>query len=314
MPPLMHDKNLAHYQHPHEFHEVNKSNVRQVAIVVAISVVAMMLEILFGWLSRSMALLSDGWHMGTHASAMSITLFTYYIAHKHKHDRSFSFGTWKVEVLGAYTSAILLGMAALSVLFSSIKRMISPETILYDQALIVALLGLGVNVICAIILGKNSHHEHAHPHGDDVNIHSARLHVVADALTSVFAILALLGAKILHLNFLDPVIGIVASVLIFRWAVQLLRETSSILLDRDGNRVLVEEIRSAIEADRDTKISDIHLWRVGQHKYSCLLSLVACTPQKVEAYKVLLKKIHKLAHIHIEIVRCHQHEQGDPSH
>ncbi|MEK6558420.1 MAG: cation diffusion facilitator family transporter, partial [Candidatus Margulisiibacteriota bacterium] len=156
----MHEKNILHYQHSHDFHEVNKSNVRRVSLVVVITVVTMIAEILFGWLSHSMALLSDGWHMATHASAMSITWFTYYIAQKHKHDRHYSFGTWKVEVLGAYTSAILLGLVAASVLYSSLERLLSPIPILYDQALIVALMGLMVNVICAAILSKEAHPKH----------------------------------------------------------------------------------------------------------------------------------------------------------
>ncbi|MBU2574572.1 MAG: CDF family Co(II)/Ni(II) efflux transporter DmeF [Elusimicrobia bacterium] len=309
----MHQKNIQAYQHLHDFHEVKGSNVKKVSVVVAITLVTMVFEILFGWLFNSMALLSDGWHMGTHASALSITLFAYFLAKRHSHDARYAFGAWKVEILGAYTSAILLGLVGLFVIYSSIERIFNPAAIQYNQALLVAVLGLIVNVVCAFILNyrghsghRHDHDEHAHAHHDsqDLNMKSAYLHVIADALTSVFAILALLGAKLLHLNILDPIMGIVSSTLIFRWSFLLLRETSAILLDKGENQGLIDEIREIIEKDGDAKISDLHLWKVGQGKYGCILSLVANAPQNLSEYKEALKEVHELAHINIEIIKC----------
>jgi cation diffusion facilitator family transporter len=259
-----------------------------------------------------MALLADGWHMATHASALGITFFTFLLMKKLKYDSSFAFGTWKIEILGAYTSAILLAIVGLGVIYSSVERLLHPAVIQYDQALIVTFIGLGVNVVCAFILttGKNpdaDHHhsrEHGHDHEHGLGIKSAYLHVIADALTSIFAIIALLGAKLLKLNFLDPVMGIVSSVLIFKWSFDLIRETSSILLDRNTDKELTEEIKTIIEGDGDTKISDLHLWKVAEELYACIISLVAEKPKKIEQYKNMLKPVHELVHTSIEIEKC----------
>jgi cation diffusion facilitator family transporter len=318
----MHQDNIQAFQHLHNFHRVKESNIRKVWLVVIITIITMMVEIVFGWITNSMALLSDGWHMGTHASALGITLFTYFIAKRHQKDNRYAFGTWKVEILGAYTSAILLGLVGLYVIYSSLERIIHPADIHYNQALLVAVIGLIINILCAFILNSKGHadhhhhhddhghhHHHDHSHDHDLNIKSAYLHVLADALTSVFAISALLGAKLLHLNILDPLIGILSSILIFRWAIQLLRDTSSILLDKDKNMDLMGWIKTLIESDDYTKISDLHLWRIGQNQYSCLLSVVASKPKSPQEYKSRLKDISDLAHINIEIVKCHS--KGD---
>jgi len=305
----MHLKNIQIYQHPHDFYEVKDSNIKKVLFIVIITMLMMVFEIVFGRIFNSMALLSDGWHMGTHASAFGITLFAYFIAKKHKSDSRYSFGTWKVEILGAYTSAILLGIAGMFVIYSSTERIFNPVNIQYNQALIVAIIGLIVNVFCAIILNpvRHSGHQEKHESSDndkDLNIRSAYLHVIADALTSILAILALLGAKLFSLNILDPLIGMISSIFIFRWSFQLLRDTSAILLDKDKNDDLVGKIRVIVENDGDTKISDLHLWKIGQNKYSCVLTLVADNPRNLSEYKEALKGIPELAHINIEIVRC----------
>ncbi|MCX6826742.1 MAG: CDF family Co(II)/Ni(II) efflux transporter DmeF [candidate division Zixibacteria bacterium] len=309
----MHQNNIQIYQHLHNFHEVKESNIEKVSFVVIITMLTMVAEIIFGWIFNSMALLSDGWHMATHASALGITLFTYFIAKKHRNDSRYSFGTWKVEILGAYTSAILLGIVGLFVIYSSLGRIFNPVNIHYNQALIVAFIGLGVNIFCAVILNsgrdashRHNHDEHGHTHHitHDLSIRSAYLHVMADVLTSVFAILALLGAKLFHLSILDPLMGVLSSILIFRWSFGLLKETSAILLDKDKNQDLINEIKAIIENDDDTVISDLHLWKVGQNKYSCILSLVASKPRNINEYKESLKKVHELAHINIEIVKC----------
>ncbi|MFA5857878.1 MAG: CDF family Co(II)/Ni(II) efflux transporter DmeF [Elusimicrobiota bacterium] len=316
----MHHSNIQVYQHPHNFHEVKESNFRKVFVVIIITELTMLAEIVFGYIFNSMALLSDGWHMATHASALTITLFAYLIAKKQKNNTDYTFGTWKIEILGAYTSAILLGIVGLCVVYFSVDRILHPLVIQYNQALLVAGLGLLVNVACAAILsfdkqGQHHHHhdhhnDHNHEHGHthqlehDLNMKSAYLHVIADALTSVFAIVALLGAKLMQLNFLDPLMGIVSSILIFRWSFQLLRDTATILLDSGNNEELQQEIKGIVENDNDTKISDLHLWKVEQNRYSCIISLVAKEPKELDVYKELLKEVHELAHISIEIVKC----------
>jgi len=305
----MHHDNIQVYQHSHDFHEIKISNITKVFIVVVITLATMVAEIFFGWLYNSMALLADGWHMSTHAGALSITLFTYYMAHKRKTDSRYSFGTWKIEILGAYTSAILLGVVGFFVIYSSVERIMNPVKIQYDQALIVTIIGLIVNIICAFILNTGHHHDHGHAHVDDhhhhdLNIRSAYLHVLADALTSVLAIIALLGAKLLNLTILDPLMGIVGSILIFKWSFGLLKETSAILLDKDTNEGLAAEVRQSIETDNETKISDLHLWKIGQNKYSCIISLVADNPKTPLQYKQSLKDIHELGHVSIEVTHC----------
>ncbi|OHD57336.1 MAG: hypothetical protein A2Y33_07585 [Spirochaetes bacterium GWF1_51_8] len=262
--------------------------------------------------------------MATHASALGITLITYLISKRLKNDTSFSFGTWKIEILGAFTSAILLGFVGIMVVYSSVERILNPVIIQYDQALIVTFIGLTVNIVCALILTirkKNGHdldheydhghtHEH-HGHHHELGIKSAYLHVVSDALTSIFAIAALFGAKLLNLNFLDPVMGILSTVLIFKWSFELLKETSSALLDRNDNAEITGEIRGLIEGDGDTKISDLHLWRVAGMEYACIISLVSSKVKNTEYYRELLKPVHELAHISIEIVKCIECSGGE---
>ena len=306
----MHRTNLSGYQHQHNFHVVSESNIKRIFFVVLITAVSMAAEIVFGWIFNSMALLADGWHMATHASALGITLFTYLLAKKLKNDSRYSFGTWKIEILGAYTSAILLAFVGAVVVYSSIERILHPAVIRYDQALIVTLIGLTVNIVSALILTlgkKKDDHDHGHgphKHGHELGIKSAYLHVLSDALTSIFAVAALLGAKLFNLNFLDPVMGILSTILIFKWAFELLRETSSALLDRNDDRELTAEIEGIIEADGDTKISDLHLWRVSGREYACIISLVSSRVKKTEYYRELLKPVHELAHVSIEVVKC----------
>ncbi len=226
----MHDEQIELWQHHHVFNADKKSVEKSTLIVVVITFVTMIAEILFGWISHSMALLADGWHMGTHAFALGISLIAYVMARKFAKDRSFTFGTWKIEILGAYTSAIVLGLVGLIMIYSSINRILHPLNIYYNQALLVAVIGLTVNVVCAVILNSGGHsHENAHHHEEDdhhahshhhedLNLKSAYLHVVADALTSVLAIAALIGAKYFNFVWLDPFMGIVGAVLIIRWS------------------------------------------------------------------------------------------------
>lgn len=311
----MHLTEIQRWQHPHSFNQEKKSAERRTLFVVILTFSTMLVEIIAGWIYHSMALFADGWHMCTHASALSISLVAYILARKYKNDKRFSFGTWKIEILGAYTSAILLGLVGLFVLVISIERILHPMKISYNYALIVAVIGLAVNVLSALVLqsGHTDHHHHDdhthhndshHHHKKDLNLQSAYLHVVADALTSVFAIIALLGAKYYHWNWLDPFVGIIGAFLIFRWTFMLITESSSILLDREMASPLIKEITQIIESDGDSKISDLHLWRVAQNKYACILSIVAKNPCSITEYKNKLKEIDELIHITIEIDYC----------
>jgi cation diffusion facilitator family transporter len=313
----MHNEQIEWWQHHHVFNVDKKAIEKRTLIVVIITFVTMIAEILFGWISNSMALLADGWHMGTHAFALGVSLIAYIAARKYAKDETFTFGTWKIEILGAYTSAIVLGIVGVIMIYSSIERIISPLNIHYNQALFVAVLGLLVNLVCALILNSGGHsHEHEHHHhgedehshhnhnNEDLNLKSAYLHVVADALTSVLAIVALLGAKYFNFVWLDPFIGIVGAGLIIRWSFLLLKDTGGILLEREVDNPIVNEIKNEIESDGDSKINDLHIWKVAQNKYACIVSLVTAKNYSIEEYKVRLNKIHELTHVTIEINEC----------
>jgi len=306
----MHNHTLENWQHSHNFNPDKKGIEKKTLAVVAITVIMMVAEIIFGWLSHSMALLADGWHMGTHAFALGISLVAYIIARKQAKNNCFTFGTWKIEILGAYSSALILGFVAITMVYTSVNRLLHPLGILYDEAIIVAVIGLIVNVVCAFILSNKHTHTNTHyptheNHNDkDLNLKSAYVHVIADALTSIFAIIALLGAKYFAFNWLDPLMGIVGAVLISRWAFMLIRSASSILLDYELNPPLSKEIKDIIEGDGDSKVCDLHLWKVSDEKYGCIISLVLSKKRDIGWYKKKLKVVHELAHVTIEINEC----------
>jgi len=313
----MHNEKIELWQHHHIFNVDKKAIEKRTLIVVIITFVTMIAEILFGWISNSMALLADGWHMGTHAFALGVSLIAYIAARKYAKDETFTFGTWKIEILGAYTSAIVLGIVGVIMIFSSIERIISPLNIHYNQALFVAVLGLLVNLVCAVILNRGGHsheheynhqkkddHSHHKPNHEDLNLKSAYLHVVADALTSVLAIVALLGAKYFNFIWLDPFMGIVGAGLIMSWSFLLLKDTGGILLEREMDDPIVNEIKNEIESDGDSKICDLHIWKVAQNKYACIVSLITGKNYSIEEYKARLNKIHELAHVTIEVNEC----------
>jgi cation diffusion facilitator family transporter len=312
----MHQQHIESWQHQHAFNIEKKATEKRTLIVVIITFVMMIAEILVGWVSNSMALLADGWHMGTHAFALGISLLAYILARKYSTDQSFTFGTWKIEILGAYTSAIVLGMVGVIMIFSSLERLLNPLDILYDQALMVAIIGLIINLACAFILNVKDHahephqhhpeHDHSHSHNtqDDLNLKSAYLHVVADALTSVLAIVALLGAKYFNYNWLDPFMGMIGAILILSWAASLIRSTSHILLEREMDYPLVNAIKAQIESDSDTKISDLHVWKVAQNQYACIVSLVTGKQYTIDEYKKRLNTLPELVHVTIEKNLC----------
>lgn len=308
---MFHDQ-IEQWQHQHTFN-ANKEHIeKRTLIVVIITLVMMIAEILFGLLTNSMALFADGLHMGTHAFALGLSLLAYILARKHAKNENFTFGTWKIEILGAYSSALVLGMVAIMMVWTSVERLLHPLAIQYNQALFIAVIGLGINLTSAIILNiRTESHSHAHDHGsssikhihqahEDLNLKSAYLHVIADALTSIFAIGALLGAKYFNLNWLDPVMGIAGAVLITRWAVFLLKDSAEILLDYRPESPISAEIREYIESDGDTKICDLHVWKVADNNYACIISLVTEKSYSIEDYRKRLKNIHELAHITIE--------------
>jgi len=315
----MHTHDLSGWQHEHRFQEDNRAAERSTRLVMWITAVAMVLEIGAGWWFNSMALLADGWHMSSHAVAIGLSAFAYAAARRYAGDRRFAFGTWKIEVLGGFASGLfLLGVAVLMVV-GSLERLWSPVPIHYREAIVVAVLGLAVNLLCAWLLARTHHHHghdhdhhrhsHAQGHGHDLNLRSAYLHVMADAATSVLAILALAGGWLHGWGWLDPLMGIVGAVLVASWARGLLADTGKVLLDREMDHPVVEEIREGVEqglADSETRIADLHVWRVGQGAYACAITVVThsptLTPDEVRATFSMHEEIR---HSTIEIHRCH---------
>lgn len=308
----MHKHSLDRWEHSHDFayiHEKGEVRTKQVLVITALTMVA---EIIAGTFLGSMALLADGWHMGTHAGAFAITIFAYHYSRKHTNNRDFTFGTGKVSVLGGYSSAVALAVIALFIGVESVKRLIIPHEIRFNEAIAVAVMGLIVNLFCAFLLhGSHTHtrddgHDHAHHH--DHNLRGAYLHVLADALTSVLAIFALSFGKIFGWQWLDPLTGIVGSLVIIRWSYGLLKDTSTILLDKNTEREHIELIRRKIESDSDNRVSDIHIWKVGPVDYAAIISLVTYYPQPTEHYQSLLAEFTELSHLTMEVNSC----EGDP--
>ena len=311
----MHTHDLSRWTHSHVFDPGSHAAERGTKLVMWITAAMMVVEIWAGWWFNSMALLADGWHMSSHAVAIGLSAYTYVAARRYAQDSRFAFGSWKIEILGGYTSAVfLLGVAAMMA-FASVERIVVPQTIHFPQAIGIAAVGLIVNIACALILGRaGDHHAHAHDdhaahhHHHDLNLRSAYLHVIADAATSVLAIVALAGGMLYGWNWLDPVMGIVGAILVARWAWGLLRDTSRVLLDREMDNPVTAEIRQAV-ADLDhsgsTRIADLHLWRVGKARFACILSLVThdrdMTPERV---KTRLREHEELAHVTVEVNQC----------
>jgi cation diffusion facilitator family transporter len=311
----MNETNLTELIHDHIFDKGSEVAEKSTRVVMLITAAMMLVEITAGWCFNSMALLVDGWHMSSHAAAIGLSAFAYAAARKYAEDKRFAFGTWKIEVLAGFTSAIfLLGVAAMMV-FGSIQRLLSPEPIHYQEAIIVGVLGLLVNLVCAWVLrhahhshGHHEHdHHHEHEHQHDLNLKSAYFHVIADAATSVLAIIALVGGWIYGWSWLDPVMGMVGAVLVAVWAKGLVKETAKVLLDREMDHPVVDEIREVITAENSsdtTRLTDLHVWRVGKNAYACALSLVtrdhAITPMVIRQQ---LSVHDEIVHATIEIHR-----------
>lgn len=279
---------LTRWAHNHHYSDGNAAAERGTRLVMWITVTTMLMEIGAGWWFNSMAVLADGFHMSSHALALGLAAFAYAAARRYSADPSFAFGTWKIEVLASYTSAIcLLGVAA-AMIYGSLERLVAPQTIHYPEAMAVAVLGLAVNLVCALILGQahdhHHDHDHAHDHGhahshghDDLNLKAAYIHVITDAATSVLAIAALAGGWLYGWDWLDPLTGLLGAVLVALWSKKLLAQSGRVLLDREMDHPVVAEIRdviAALPAAGQTELTDLHVWRVGTGAYACALSLL----------------------------------------
>ena len=304
----MNSDNQTDLGHDHSFGQDKKrSGETRTVIVILLTASMMVIEIVAGLAFGSMALLADGLHMASHAAALSISAFAYYFARKRAHDRSFSFGTGKVNSLGGYTGAILLVIFALLMVSESIHRLIIPVEISFNQAIGVAVLGLIVNGASVFILGHEEHHHHGHDHGHDHghhdhNLRAAYLHVLADTLTSLLAIVALLAAKYYGWIWMDPVMGIVGAVLITKWSMGLLKQTSAVLLDQQGPDHLVERVISRVKSlPCKAEIIDLHVWSIGPNIYSAEITIVADNENNVSVFKSEIHTLTEIVHSTIEV-------------
>ena len=338
-----HTHDLSPWQHSHVFESGNRRGEARTRAVLVVTLITMVAEIIGGWLTGSMSLLADGWHMGTHALALGVATVAYALARRHASDSRYAFGTWKIEVLGGFASALVLAMVAVGIMFESALRLWHGTPIDAATALWMACIGLAVNLVSAWLLhgaddaphghdhgpaasgGQGHAHEHAHGHahehdhaadahidhpiatadgGHDLNLRAAYVHVLADALTSVLAILALAAALWLGWQWLDPLVGVLGAAVIGVWSVGLLRQTAAVLLDREMDHPLVEQIRTAIEADGDARVADLHLWRVGRQQYAAIASIVADVPLPSADYRARLAGYPALVHLSLEVNQC----------
>jgi cation diffusion facilitator family transporter len=345
---------LSAWTHHHRFHETDGRAEQGTRWAMGLTAVMMVVEIIVGWSTNSMALLADGWHMSSHTLAIGLSVLAYRVARQDADNPRYAFGTWKVEVLGGFASAVCLLMVAALMVFGSVERLWSPQPIEYQEAIVVAVVGLLVNLACAALLMRaghdhgHSHHGHGHDHGHshdhhahdhdhqdpahshaaapepaaaphetDLNLRSALLHVLTDALTSVLAIGALALGWWRGWSWLDPAIGLLGAVLVAQWARGLLSQTGNVLLDREMDAPVVQEIREVIAQHggaSDTHIADLHVWRVGANAHAGALTLVthdaALTPDTVRTW---LSVHEELAHLTIEIHRCPDPAHGGPA-
>ncbi len=338
----MADHDLSAWQHDHAFDSGNRSGEARTRAVLAITLITMVAEIFGGWWTGSMALLADGWHMGTHALALGVAAVAYALARSHAGDTRYAFGTWKIEVLGGFASALVLAMVAVGIAFESALRLWRAEPIDAGTALWVAVIGLVINLLSAWLLhGADGHageghghshdhhghahhdahdHDHDHDHashhahgeaavssppasGQDLNLRAAYVHVLADAFTSVLAIVALGAALWLGWWWLDPLVGVLGAVVIGVWATGLLRQTAAVLLDREMDHPLTVQIREAIESDADARVADLHVWRVGRKHHAAIVCVVAAEPLSPADYRARLAGYPSLVHVSVEVNR-----------
>lgn len=304
---------IDRFTHDHVFlGEHHDRNARRAYMVILLTVVMMVGEIAAGLMFGSMALLADGFHMSTHACALAIAAAAYAFARRHAHDERFAFGTGKFGELAGYTSAIVLAMVAVLIGFESTMRLVSPVPIRFNDAIAVAVLGLAVNLVSAWLLSGGGHHHQHHAHGhdhdhhdhhhahEDHNLRSAYFHVLADAMTSVLAIVGLLAGMFYGWLWMDAVVGIIGAVVIASWSWRLLKASGAVLLDARADDALAADVRRLLERDGD-RIADLHLWRLGPGHMGLIVSIVSALPQQPESYKSLLAGLPRLSHVTVEV-------------
>lgn len=311
----MHTKHSEQWRHDHDFLPADQArNEQRTRLVIALTSVMMIAEIAAGTVYNSMALLADGWHMASHASALGLAAFAYWYARHHRDNDRYSFGTWKVGVLGGFSSAVLLGVIALLVAWESLGRLFQPRAIGFDEAIAVATLGLLVNLVSAWMLrgheGDGHHGFGEHHHHSDHNLRAAYLHVLADALTSVTAILGLTAAKLFGWGWMDPAVGILGSLVIARWSYGLLRDTSRVLLDGAVPADVLDRIKRALEAPTTDIVADLHVWHVGPGKLAAVVSVVSDAPKDPAHYHRILAEEFGIAHMTVEVRRCPDHHSA----
>ena len=304
----MHTHSIDRWAHDHAFlGSDHDRHERRTWLVVVLTATMMVAEIIGGHVFGSMAVVADGWHMSTHAAALSIAALSYRFARKHAHDPRFSFGTGKLGELAGFSSAIILALVALFIGYESVTRLLAPVPIQFGEATIVAVIGLAVNLLSAWLLFEDDHHHDArddeHAHGHDTNIRAAYLHVLADALTSVLAIVALLGGRFYNWIWLDPIMGIVGALFIAYWSRGLIVSAGAVLLDTVPSQNLVAAIRARLERG-DDRVADLHLWRLGPGHSGLIVTIISERPQPPAVYKEQLLGIDGLSHITVEVHRC----------
>lgn len=304
---------IGDFTHEHVFlGSSHDENARRTLWVVLLTAAMMVGEIVAGYLTGSMALLADGFHMATHAGALGVAAAAYAFARRHAGNRRFSFGTGKVGDLAGFASALVLGLVALGIGAESVMRLFQPIHVAFGTAAWIALVGLGVNLASAALLGGGHSHGHSHDHGHgyghhhhgghghDNNLRSAYVHVLADALTSVLAIAALLAGRFLGWVWMDPVMGMVGALVIARWSWSLMRDTAAVLLDETDDHV-ADEVRELVEAPGDARIADLHVWRIGPEAHAGIVSVVAAPQVSADTVRERLRPVHELAHLTVEL-------------
>ncbi|EAQ95717.2 CDF family Co(II)/Ni(II) efflux transporter DmeF [Congregibacter litoralis] len=309
----MHTHQMEEWTHAHVFgQDQQRAGERRTLLVVALTAVMMVVEIATGLISGSMALLADGLHMASHTVALGISVFAYVISRRLASDRRFAFGVGKINSLAGFASAILLLGFALTMAIESTDRLINPVAITFDQAIVVAAVGLVVNGISAWVL-MSTPHEHGHSHGHhhdeehDHNLRGAYLHVLADALTSILAIVALLAGKYMGASWLDPVMGIVGAALVTRWSYGLIREAGKVLLDNQADKHQLDDLRAAIEGDTSDRVTDLHVWCIGHGIFAAEIAVVSDDPKSPGHYKSLVPASLNIVHAIVEIHRFTDH-------
>jgi len=324
----MHGRTLEHWRHEHLFLGADHArNERRTWIVITLTATMMLGEIVGGMIFGSLALTADGWHMATHAGALTISALAYRYARRHAGDPRFAFGTGKLGELASFTSAIVLGLVALAIGYESLLRFMAPVAIAFDEAIAIAVLGLVINMASAWLLqdtgarghahhhghrhhrdevGRHVHHQPAHagaPHGQDNNLRAAYLHVLADALTSVLAIVGLLAARFYGWTWMDPLMAVIGALVIGRWSFGLARDAGAVLLDVVPDRGTAERMRRVLEVNGD-RVADLHLWQVGPGHHAAAIAIVSDQPRPPEHYKALLRRVPGLSHTTVEVHAC----------